>query len=90
MATSTPATRYVRIGGFNVWWDGRDAIFLQSSSHDSELPNGSMAIVFSSNPRSANFHPVNFNQSVAVLVAHGKPAPAPTEERPRYLELRPA
>jgi len=49
-----------------------------------------MAIGFSNNPRSANYHPVNFNQCVAVLVAHGKPAPEPTEEQPRYLDLRPA
>lgn len=90
MAESKPGTRYVQIGGFNVWWDGKDTIILQSSHHDSQLPKGSMAISFTKNPRSANYHPVNFNQCVAVLEAHGKPAPEPTEELSRYLEDRPA
>lgn len=88
MATSNPTGKNIHIGGFNVWWDGRTAIMLQSTNHDSDIPGETMAITFSSNQNSVNYHPVNFNKMAAALRLHGKHAPAPIPDGPRELALR--
>jgi hypothetical protein len=88
VATSKPANKGVQIGGFNIWWDGDDQIQMQLNEHDSDLPKGALWVTFSGNPDSANYHPQNFNQCVAALRAHDKPAPGPVAESPRDLEAR--
>jgi len=88
MATSKSTTKNVQIGGFNVWWDGKSEIILQSTTHDSDIPGSAMAVAFSSNPDSANYHPVNFNKMAALLRLHGKDAPNAIPEAPRELALR--
>lgn len=88
MARSRPGKKGIQVGGFNAWWDGGDQIHLQLDEHDPDLPKGSLWITFSSNAASCNYHPQNFNQCVAALRKHDKPAPDPVAEASRDLDAR--
>ncbi len=88
MATSKAENKGIRIGGFNVWWDHGEQIHLQLNDHDQDLPKGALWITFSSNPDSANYHPLNFNQCAEALRRYDKPAPEAVPEGPRDLDAR--
>lgn len=90
MATSTG---FVTAAGFHVWW--RDAqpneIHMVSSdpvfnSVDEDRPG--LWVTFSCNPKSANYHPQNFNRAARSLKAMGKDAPDEVAEHGRRLNGR--
>ena len=79
MATSNQQGDYVTLGGVNVWWtpEHPDEMHVTSDDPDLNHPNTEpgMRVVFSANPRSANYHPANFNRCRQMLIQHGKSAP---------------
>ena len=82
------------IDGFSVWWhkDTPDRIRMATSDpairgEDGDKPG--LQVVFSSNPRSADYHPANFNRLARWLAAQGEPAPEPVPVADRQLGRRP-
>ena len=93
MAEPSEKGDFVNITGARVWWvPGQpDEIHFTVDDPDFTHPNTGpgMRVVFSSNPRSANYHPANFNRCAAVLRQYGKSAPdADAVEGPRRLDKR--
>src|SRR4051812_28700374 len=85
------------IGGgtpINLWWsaDQPDRVHLAFqdplfAEMDGTRPG--LRVVFSSNPRSADYNPGNFNRCARRLRALGRPAPASdAPEYPRHLKRR--
>jgi hypothetical protein len=94
MATPSQQGDYVDLGGAHVWWTSDSPDEIQVTSDDPDLHHPStgpgMRIVFSANPRSANYHPANFNRCRQVLLQYGKSAPPePAVEGDRRLDRRP-
>ena len=82
------------LDGFYVWWheDTPDRIRLATNNadivgEDGEKPG--LQIVFSSNPRSADYHPANFNRMARWLELAGEPHPDPAVVADRQLDRRP-
>jgi hypothetical protein len=76
-----------------IWWSLNDPteIYLTFSSPELTDENGEhpgLWITFSSNRRSANYHPANFNRCVRYLTGKGLPAPAIVPESNRRLSAR--
>jgi hypothetical protein len=77
--------QYITIGsdpkhGMTVWWDQKnpDSIHLTTDDPRWTDENGErfgLRVVFSANPRSADYNPANFNRCARALVAAGKAAP---------------
>lgn len=89
----TASTGYTEIEPFQVWWRANQPheIHLVSSnplynSADGQHPG--LWVTFSCNPKSANYHPQNFNRLARALVASDKPAPAEVPEHDRRLNQR--
>jgi hypothetical protein len=87
------STGYHTADGFHVWWrpNQPDEIHVVSSdpqfnSADGEHPG--LWITFSCNPKSANYHPQNFNRTARSLKANGCEHPAEVEEHDRRLNMR--
>lgn len=79
-APSNPAT-YLVIDGFKAWWDEKqpDRIHITNSDDrflDDHGVKPGLRIVFSSNPRSADYNPNGYNRVARALRAVGAPAPA--------------
>jgi hypothetical protein len=102
MVMSTTAENYLDLadptqgGGhpINLWWHAAqpdrvhlilsDPRFTDASGHKPGL-----RLDFSSNPRSADYAPSNFNRAIRFLRAAGRPAPVhDAEEHPRHLRYR--
>jgi hypothetical protein len=82
------------LDGFYVWWheDTPDRIRLASSNPDIVGDDGEkpgLQIAFSSNPRSADYHPANFNRLARWLELSGEPHPDPVPVADRRLDRRP-
>ena len=82
------------LDGFYVWFheDTPDRIRLATNNPDivgGDDGKPGLQIVFSSNPRSADYHPANFNRLARWLAAHGEPAPEPVPVADRQLGRRP-
>jgi hypothetical protein len=78
MATPSENGDYVATESFTVWYDEKqDQIHLTTNDADfTHAGTGpGMRVVFSRNPKSANFHPSNFNRCRDILIAYGKSAP---------------
>lgn len=93
MATPSEKGDYVHLTNVKVWWvPGQpDEIHLTPDDPDLHHPQTGpgMRVVFSTNPRSANYHPANFNRCAAILRQYEKPAPPEdAEEGPRRLDKR--
>jgi hypothetical protein len=89
----TSSTGFITPDGFHIWWrqNQPDEIHLvtsdpQFNSTDGQHPG--MWVTFSCNPKSANYHPQNFNRSARALAANGKPAPDEVPEHDRRLNRR--
>lgn len=87
------STGFVTSDGFHVWWRPNQPheIHLVSSdplfsSADGDHPG--LWVTFSCNPKSANYHPQNFNRAARALKGEGKPAPEEVPEHDRRLNLR--
>jgi hypothetical protein len=96
---TTPAGNYIVLGQpphhVNIWWDQKnpDSIHLTSSDPgftDEDGGKPGFRVVFSSNPRSADYSPANFNRCSRALAASGKSAPAEVPVLSRKLADRPA
>ena len=90
MATSS---RLITDGPFEVLWfpEQPDEIHLvsnESTFTDADGTRPGLWITFSSNPKSANWHPMYFNRCVRALVTHGQPAPDVVPEHNRRLDKR--
>lgn len=79
--------------GFHVWWrpNQPSEIHLVTSdpmfnSADGEHPG--LWTTYSSKPKSANYHPQNFNRCARALAAHGCEAPDEVPEHDRRLNQR--
>ena len=88
-----PDGDYLVLDGLKVWWQARDPerIHLTTDRADIADENGEKAglrIVFSSNPRSADYNPGNFNRIARWLRDHGKSAPDEVPMGPRRLQDR--
>lgn len=75
----------------SIWWSGGDEI--RFTVNDDRYPavdghQSGLMFVVSRNPRSANYHPRNWNKFVAWLVAAGQPAPSVIPVRSRSLSMR--
>lgn len=77
---------------FTVRWDQSSGeMHLATSDPQFTDENGEkhgLLATFSPNPRSANYHPSNFNRCVRALRAAGKPAPDEVPVYPRELKKR--
>jgi hypothetical protein len=77
----------------NIWWraDAPSEIhmtFVSGEMTDEAGGRPGLWITFSSNPRSANYHPANFNRCARWLAGKGKPAPAEVAVGERKLSVR--
>lgn len=93
MAIPSDQGDYVKLTSVQIWWVPAqpDEIHLTSDDPDLHHPKTGpgMRVVFSSNVKSANYHPANFNRCAAVLRKYGKSAPAEDAvEGPRRLDKR--
>lgn len=93
MAQPSQDGNYVHLTDVNLWWvPGQpDEIHLTIDDPDLHHPKTGpgMRTVFSTNPKSANYHPANFNRCATVLRKYGKPAPLhDAPEGPRRLDKR--
>jgi hypothetical protein len=82
------------LDGFYVWFheDTPDRIRLATNNPDIVGDDGEkpgLQIVFSSNPRSADYHPANFNRMARWLELHHEPHPDAIPIAPRQLDRRP-
>ena len=79
MAEPSEQGDYVTLTGVKIWWTpGQpDEIHLTADDPDLSHPNTGpgMRVVFSTNKKSANYHPANFNRCRTILVKYGKSAP---------------
>jgi hypothetical protein len=79
MAIPSPTGDFVTLLNAKIWWkQSSNEIHLTINDDDLNHPNTDpgMRVVFSVNPKSANYHPANFNRCADVLRHHGKAAPA--------------
>lgn len=87
------STGYYTDEPFHVWWrpNQPDEIHVVSSEGKFNSADGNrpgLWITFSCNPKSANYHPQNFNRCARALKAKGLPAPTEVEEHDRRLNMR--
>lgn len=83
-------------GGHNInlWWadsqpDRIHLVFADPRMHDGNGEKPGLRIVFSSNPKSADYSPANFNRCARLLREQDLPAPSQdVEEHPRHLRYR--
>lgn len=90
---ATPANGdYVFLTDCKVWWDGRsNEIHLTINDPDLHLPGSQPGarVIFSANPKSANYHPRNYNLFARLLRQYDKLAPEhDVKEGPRRLDKR--
>lgn len=94
MSSATAAsTGYITPEGFHVWWRPNQPheIHLVSSdpkfnSADGQHPG--LWVTFSCNPKSANYHPQNFNRLARALHNEGLDYPPEVPEHDRRLNQR--
>jgi len=82
-------------GGFrlNLFWSPKEPSRIHLISADPRFVNDAgtgsgLRIQFSSNPKSADYNPNNFNRCARVLKAWGRPAPEEVDVHPRTLRTR--
>lgn len=78
---------------FEAWWSAQTPDIIHLTCANTEIHDGTGAkpgfrVETSSNPRSANYHPGNFNRLSRLLRDHGKPAPAECPLGDRRLRSR--
>ena len=88
-----PAGDYRVLDGLKVWWNPSDPerIHLATDRSDIVDDNGEkpgLRIVFSNNPRSADYSPGNFNRISRWLAAEEKSSPSLVEPSSRLLRDR--
>ncbi len=93
MAQPSPeGSNYVRVGDAKIWWQSSQPTEIHYILNDDDFEHPEtdtgLWVKFSSNPKSANYHPANFNRCARVLKKHGKPAPDEVPEGPRRLDKR--
>jgi hypothetical protein len=90
-----PDGNYLEADGFTIWWSDTqpDRIHLTLSRDerftDEHGGKPGIRVVFSSNPRSADYNPATFNRLARALDAAGKEAPAEVPVHSRKLADRP-
>jgi hypothetical protein len=90
---TVPIGDYLTLDGLTVWWnrDEPDRINLATNNPaivDDDGGKPGLWIAVSSNPRSADYNPNNFNRLGRWLADHGKPAPEPVAKASRRLRDR--
>lgn len=102
--STTPKNSYLDLsdassgGGqpINLWWTDKEPDRIHLVLTDHRLVDGAgekpgLRLVLSSNPKSADYSPANFNRCARLLRSMGMPAPAEdVEEHPRHLRYRDA
>ena len=88
-----PSGDYLVLDGLNVWWNPKEPERIHLATNRPDIVDDNdekpgLRIVFSSNSRSADYNPGNFNRIARWLRANGKPAPEPVEPGPRRLDQR--
>lgn len=84
------------LSSINVWWSATEPERVHFVVADSRLTDEhgekpGLRLVFSANPKSADYNPANFNRCARMLRAAGKPAPdADVPEHKRHLRYRDA
>jgi len=94
MAEPSVKGDYVTLSGVNIWWTPGQPDEIHLTADDPDLTHVAtgpgMRVVFSTNIKSANYHPANFNRTAAILRKYGKSAPPEdVPEGPRRLDRRP-
>lgn len=90
-----PASTGFYTDPFHLWWrpSQPNEIHLVTSETIFNTNAGDhpgLWVTFSCNPKSANYHPQNFNRAARALKAKGLPHPAETPEHDRRLNHRAA
>lgn len=92
MAVPSKDGDYVTVDGVTVWWQAKQPNEIHFTVNDNDFWHADtgpgLRVVFSSNPKSANYHPGNFNRCARVLKKYGKSAPDEVPEGPRRLDKR--
>lgn len=76
-----PAGDYLKVDKtVTIWWDSKQPTRIHYTTNDPRFADAAgekpgIRIVFSSDPKSADFNPNNFNRCARALRAAGKPAP---------------
>jgi len=84
------------LSSINVWWSATEPERIHFVVADSRLTDEhgekpGLRLVFSSNPKSADYSPANYNRCARTLRAAGMPAPADdVPEHKRHLRYRDA
>lgn len=79
-AADIPTGDYLKLG-FQAWWSDRTPEIIHLTCNEQGITDAlgtkpGLRVEISSNPRSANYHPGNFNRLARWLREHGKTAPA--------------
>lgn len=84
------------ISSINIWWSEKEPDRIHLVIADTRLTEADgtkpgLRIVFSANPKSADYNPGNFNRCARLLREKGRPAPsADIDEHRRHLRYRDA
>lgn len=100
-STVQPATSLYRAAlidsteAVTIWWGPEDPTSLYLSIHNPHITDElgkrpGLMFRMSSNPRSADYRPADFNRCVRTLKKMGKEAPNEVPVHPRHLKWRPA
>jgi len=92
MAEKAENGDYIRLTGVTCWMDPKTSeihvTFNDGDLHHEKTGDGAR-VVFNSNPKSANYHPANYNRFGDALKMHGCTAPAAhVDEGPRRIDKR--
>lgn len=91
---TVPTGDYLVLDGLNVWWNPSDPERIHLATNRTDIVDDAgekpgLRIVFSSNPKSADYNPGNFNRISRWLADNEKPAPPLVEKGSRRLRDRP-
>lgn len=91
---TVPVGDYLVLDGLNVWWNPSDPERIHLATNRTDILDDAgekpgLRIVFSNNPKSADYNPGNFNRISRWLADNEKPAPPLVEKGSRRLRDRP-
>ena len=98
-SSASKSANFITVGDkaghpFNIFWHPGQPDRIHMATSDAAFVDEAggkpgIRVVFSSNPRSADYHPANFNRLARWLAAQGEPAPDPVPVADRQLGRRP-
>lgn len=89
MATPSPTGDYITLEDAKVWFDPKKPDAIHLTINDPDIGPDGWRMRITSNVRSADYNPVNFNKLRMLLINLGKSAPDQAAETgPRRLDKR--